>query len=371
VACKGFDEQLVRHDPKVRDLLEQFVRVRVVHANGMDLSLFQFDYDLTFAAFFLNADRTIYGRFGTRSTHDEASRDITLDGFRAALTGALELHRGYPQNKPALAGKQGQPSAYAVPEDFPSLKGKYNAWLDYDGNVVRSCIHCHQVREAQRLIYRTNAQPLPDEVLHPWPMPDVLGLSLDPNTRATVKAVTPGSVADRAGFKAGDELRLLEGQPLLSLADVQWAMQTAVEPTVLHARVRRGDSDLELALPLAKEWRRPSDISWRPTTWDLRRMVTGGLRMASLTAEERKEAGVRPDEVGLRVLHAGEYGEHATAKNAGVRKGDVVVGWEGLKGPLSESDVISEMLRTRMPGREIEVEVLRGGERQRLRFKLR
>jgi hypothetical protein len=37
--------------------MEQFVRVRMVQGNGMDLSLFQFDYDLTFAAFFMNSDK--------------------------------------------------------------------------------------------------------------------------------------------------------------------------------------------------------------------------------------------------------------------------------------------------------------------------
>ena len=42
--------------------MEQFVTVRMVQGNGMDLSLFQFDYDMSFAVFFLNADRTISGR---------------------------------------------------------------------------------------------------------------------------------------------------------------------------------------------------------------------------------------------------------------------------------------------------------------------
>ena len=36
-------------------------------AYGLDLSLFQFDYDQSFAAFLMNADKPIYGRFGTRS----------------------------------------------------------------------------------------------------------------------------------------------------------------------------------------------------------------------------------------------------------------------------------------------------------------
>ena len=50
----------------------------MVQANGIDLSLFQFDYDLTFAAFFMNADRTIYGRYGIRPSQEDPGKNISL-----------------------------------------------------------------------------------------------------------------------------------------------------------------------------------------------------------------------------------------------------------------------------------------------------
>ena len=74
-------------------MLDKFVCVRIVQANGMDLTLFQFDYDLTWAAFFLNADRTIYGRYGTRSRSNRKD-DVSLPGFTKAMTAALALHKG-------------------------------------------------------------------------------------------------------------------------------------------------------------------------------------------------------------------------------------------------------------------------------------
>ncbi len=74
-ACAQLDEQVVERDPIVQDLLAQFVCLRIVHANGMDLSLFQFDFDQSWAAFFLNADMTIYGRFVAR-TANQARRPI-------------------------------------------------------------------------------------------------------------------------------------------------------------------------------------------------------------------------------------------------------------------------------------------------------
>src|SRR5262245_26303805 len=49
-ACRGFDEQVAGFDSRVERLLDRFVRVRIPQANGLDLSLFQFDYDLSFYA---------------------------------------------------------------------------------------------------------------------------------------------------------------------------------------------------------------------------------------------------------------------------------------------------------------------------------
>jgi hypothetical protein len=57
--CVKLDDDLVDKDERLRPLLEKFVRVRVISANGLDLSLFQYDTDQSFAVFLLNADRTI------------------------------------------------------------------------------------------------------------------------------------------------------------------------------------------------------------------------------------------------------------------------------------------------------------------------
>src|SRR6185503_9855509 len=102
--------------------MEQFVCVRMIQANGMDLSWFQFDYDQTFAVFFMNADRTIYGRYGTRSSQKESTRDVSLEGFAKSMAAALEVHRDYPANKSLLAGKQGAAPRFKSPEQYPNLK---------------------------------------------------------------------------------------------------------------------------------------------------------------------------------------------------------------------------------------------------------
>ena len=58
----------------------------------VDLAQFQFDYDLTWAAMFMNADGTVYGRFGMRSI-EGAMAHISVDALKNAMSRALDLRR--------------------------------------------------------------------------------------------------------------------------------------------------------------------------------------------------------------------------------------------------------------------------------------
>ena len=105
--CVKLDDDLIDQDPVVRPLLDQFVCVRQISTNGLDLATFQYDTDQSFAVFMLNADGTIYGRFGTRSHRSDWLQDVSVEGMALALQGALELHEEYPANRETLAGKRG------------------------------------------------------------------------------------------------------------------------------------------------------------------------------------------------------------------------------------------------------------------------
>lgn len=361
---------MVHHDERIEALLRQFVCVRIIQANALDLAQFQFDFDLSFAAFLMNADGTIYGRFGSRSDQEDAMRQMTMEGFAQALAAALELHRDYPRNKAALAGKKGPPPRVKRPEEYPSLS-KYKPTLDYDGAVVQSCMHCHQIREAERQVLRQAKQPFPDNEMFPWPMPDVVGLSLDPKERARVLRVAPGSAAEKGGFRAGDEILTLAGQPILSIADVQWVLHTAGAPARIPAQISREGRTAQATLLLEKGWRRASDISWRVTTWDLRRMATGGMLLEAMSANERAKVGLADNALALCVKHVGEYGEHAAAKRAGFLKGDVLVAFDGRSDFMTESELIAHVLQRAKPaGETVAVTVLRGGRRIELRLPL-
>src|SRR5215468_2015935 len=100
----------------------------------MDLNLFEFDYDLTWAAFFLSADEKVYGRFGGRDA-GSADKYLTLPALKHAMRAAAAAHKKEAKAKPpAEAG----PAKTA--EQFEAAKRV----------KPDACIHCHQVYDFRR-----------------------------------------------------------------------------------------------------------------------------------------------------------------------------------------------------------------------------
>ena len=297
------------------ELAGKFVWVRVVKANDLDLAQFQFDYELTFAVVFMNADKTIYGRYGSRSSRENAESDVSVAGLAESMKSVLKLHEGFPANRDLLAGKQPMPSPYQTPLDIPSIRGKYKSDLNYEGKVVQSCVHCHQVTEAMRQIARVEAKPMPVQLIFPYPAPNTVGFSLASDQRATVTGVTSGSPADDA-LNPGDELITLNGQAIVSQADVQWVLHHAEAVDALKMQIRRDGELLSTTLRLPERWRFNSDISWRTAAWEMRRMALGGLKLVSASDALRREAGLNQDALALLVDYVGQYVEFGTRQES-------------------------------------------------------
>jgi serine protease Do len=363
--CVKLDDELVNTDPMLRPLLDKFVRVRIVSTNSLDLSLFQYDYDQSFACFLLNADGTIYGRFGTRSHRTYWSDDVSIEGLAKALQGALDLHRQYPANKSALAGKRGQAPEVPSPEKYPLLKDRFTASLNYSGEVAKSCIHCHQIGDAQKVLERSRHKPLAERTLFPYPHPKAIGLVLDPKEAATVSRTEADTPAAQASFRPGDRITALAGQPLLSIADVQWVLHRA-DPAgaSIPAEVRREGQSVKLTLTLPPGWRHADDISWRASSWGLRRMALGGMALEPLPAEERAKEKLPADGMALRVRLIGQgSGPQGAAARAGVKKGDVLVSFDGRSDLVRETDLLAYAVTKRMPGERVQLVVMRDGQR--------
>jgi hypothetical protein len=330
------------------DQMDEFICVRLIRTENLDLSVFQFDPDLTFAVFFLNADSTIYGRYGSRSDLREAEREMSLEGLRKALTAALGLHREYPGNAQALRAKTGPEPKFKVLTEYP--------WIRQRRRKTGDCLHCHHLQNAEQTLYRTRRLPIPEHVLFPWPMPDILGMHMDPQEKAKIHSVAEGSAAAEAGFKAGDEIRTLQGQPILSTADVQWVLHNAGRTETLRVEVWRGGKARKLTLQLSKDWRSRSDISWRATTGMLRLLGLGKMRLDDLSPTERRRVGLDESKLALRTRLV-RQGSPAFA--AGFRTGDILVAIDGMTHHMFETAVLAHNLRNKTPGEQVPVTVLR------------
>ncbi len=366
LSCAGIDASVLS-EPSLAPLLDKFVCVRIINANALDLSLFQFDYDLSFSTLFMNGDGTIYGRFGSW-THQKNPADKSLASYRAALEGALALHRQYPENKAALAGKQGVAMPFKSPVEIPELAAKYQRDLDWEGKVVPSCVHCHQIGDALRSYHRAQKQPVPQELIYPMPAPETIGFTLAADRRATVTAVAAGSIAEKAGLKAGDEIISLAGQPPVAVADVSWALHRAPESGRLAAVVKRDGAERGLEISLPAGWRARSDISKRVGTWQMRAMTGGGMVLEDLADEARTPRGVAADKMALLVKSVGQYGKHAAAKNAGFKKDDVIVEFAGQSVRVTEGELMGRVLQKNLAGEKVNVTVLRDGQRVALQL---
>ena len=249
-------------DPELTRLLKRFICVRMIQINDLDLSVMQFDFELTWTAFFLNGDGTLYGRYGTRSENDRKRntrfdrsaaneardgmpKDMTLAGFKDSLRAALRFHERFEADetgdiRDSLRGKTGEPWPWPTPKAMPGIR--------------RACTHCHQVGSNLVLHHRQQPTGTPDTVLWSFPMPDALGLVLDPERAATVARVTEGSEAAAAGVRVGDRLRTMGGQPILSAADVQWVLQHATDGRPLRLQVERGTEGADLKISVPEGW---------------------------------------------------------------------------------------------------------------------
>ena len=342
--CVKLDDDLIENDPVIAPLMNEFIRVRLTSTNGLDLKTFQYDTDQSFAIFFLNADKTVYGRFGTRSHRTEWVTDVSVEGMARAMQGALNLHSEYPSNRAQLLAKSNQPTEFATPNEFPTLNNKPGRlnWQgrDFAKGVVQNCIHCHQISEARMELYWKKQRPIPETILYPYPHPKSVGLQLDPKHSARLIQATPDSAAEAAGLQAGDDILAMNNQPLISMADVQWVLHNLSPNGAQIALVVQRNGELKnLTMNLKQGWRRNDDTSWRTGHWILRRSMLGGMQLTQLTDDERRSPGVDRHSW-LKIRYIGDWGPFGVAKRAGLQKGDVLVSVDGQTGFKRESEVL-------------------------------
>jgi hypothetical protein len=337
------DEQVVRLHKDIADIADKFVRVRLVKIAGMDLRRFEFDHDLTWYAFFLNADETIYGRFGGRDATGAESR-ISTKGLRYAMGRALEAHKSPPA--PVLLN--GKPER---PEDFAAAK------------LHRGCIHCHNVNEFRRADLKALGTWDRNSVWV-YPLPENVGVTLDIDVGNRVKAVAAGSAADRAGLKPGDHLAKLNGYAVASFGDASYALHKAPWKGSIAVSWVRDGKEYADTLEVADGWRK-TNLTWRPSMLDILPSVP--FSGDDLTAAEKKQLGLTEKRAAIRQ----DDPVHATLQAAGVKPGDVLIGFDGQAVDGTIRDLLGFVRRNYLVGDEITINVVRDGKRLDLKHVLK
>jgi len=306
----------------------------------MDVRLFEFDLDLTFMVFFLNADESVYGRFGGRDAKDAENRQ-SLPGLRYAMQAALESHRG--------GVLSAELQIRGTSKDFRNLSTVSQATASV------GCMHCHRVKEVLYDDLRENGQ-WDQELVWRYPPPDNLGLVLEVDRGNVVERVEPNSPAAEVGIKPGDVVEELGNLPVHSFADAQFALDRAPSSGLLSIEWTSGDESLRGNFSLPEGWRR-TDITWRPSM--LAMVATAPVNGEDLTLDERKKHGLAPAQLAFWQ----QSKVSAVAQSAGIRPGELIIGFDG-KTPEMDAYQFQSFVRSDYVADDtVTVEVLRNGKR--------
>ena len=363
IDCLGFDAEVADGNSLIKKLAkEQFISVRQVEMKGVDLTQFQFDHDLNWAAMFLNADGTVYARYGTQSA-EGADAYNSVKGLVATMNRVLELHENYPQNKDLFAGKVPPPKQWKTALEMPTI----NPSLLKGGQTTRSnCVHCHNIHDAENALWQKDG-PIAKDKLWRYPLPQQIGLELSVRDGRTVKRVIANSSAESAGIKPGQILRTANGQAITSIADLQWVLHHL--PNESNQKIEFAFEDgASVALTTMESWKE-NDISWRGSLWT----VSPILRMWAppLTEAQKNERNIKTKNCALLVkfINRGKPGGKA-AYEAGLREGDVIVALDSKPLPEDNQHFNMQIKLNYKIGETIELDILRKGKPKTLRIPL-
>jgi serine protease Do len=310
---------------------------------GVNLELFDFDFDLTWFAFFLDSDEQVLGRFGGRLP-DDIDKYKSLDGLRAALEAALKRHQQTPPKGQSVV------KAVRTIEEYPSAARV----------PPKTCFHCHNVYDHRREWLQSTKKWSLDEVWV-YPLPENVGWTLAVELGNKLDKVA--GPASTAGMKPGDLLQSIDGQPVASFADVQYALHKAPATGEINVKWLRDLKPMETVLKLGKDWKH-TDLSWRASLQGLQ--PASGLHGEDLTTEEKKALGLGPNALAFR---QGNF-LSKQARQAGILQNDVIVGIDGQALELTAKQFDAHVRLHYAKDDTVVVNLVRQGSRLALKMKL-
>lgn len=330
--------------------------------NGVDLTRFEFDYDTTWQAFFLDADLNIYSRYGGRD-EDSADGRYSRESLLTTMREVLEVHERRkerdklhppPQQEARPPGLDADlhppPGKATTPEDIPLLKRSHHG-----------CVHCHQVQEF-RILQAFHDKTFSREQLFGFPLPENIGIRFDRRHGHKIEGVIPGTAAAKAELKAGDVVTRVDDVPIHSEQDVRWALHRATDRGKLMVTVLRPAADaaparaIRVQLSPEADWRQ-TELGWRKSLRSIPFVV--GCLAYPLGREERRTANLPDDRLAIKVLSIRGTG---LATFVGLQKGDLIIAQDGKQASRSFEEFKSDLLRRHSPGDKVRLTVLREGK---------
>ncbi len=316
---------------------------------GVDVRTYDFDFDLTLAVLLMNADGTIYHRYGARDGTDPQSH-TSVKSFVDVLRKTLPAHAAYQKN-PSPPAKREPLSVDRMP------------WMKARPKQPE-CYHCHMVNDA----VTEGAKDLGTfrrQMAWRYPDSSELGFTVERDDQAVVAAVTPESPAATAGLRTGDRLLRMESRRILTLGDVQRVLHEASpQATRIPLQVERAGKSVRTTLRAPKGWKEPSprNFAWRASKWRLSpKPGFGGRRLG---AAQLRTLGLDEKAFAFRVNYLVTWGEHAhtgrNAAKAGIRKGDVILATGGKSDFHSVAEWHAWFRLKLRAGQEVAVKLLRG-----------
>jgi predicted metalloprotease with PDZ domain len=177
------------------------------------------------------------------------------------------------------------------------------------------------VQPAEIMSLRELDEPIPDRKVWPYPMPWAVGLHMESKTRSTIKRVATASVSKEAGLRAGDEIQQLNGQTILSTADIQWVLHNSKDNAGLTVRYAREGEPMQSTLNLPLDWRTKLG-DWRFTNPRI------CMQIAGFNGRPGKNGG---ESLAIRI---GRVHKKRPA-DIDLKRNDVIVALDGKRAPMN------------------------------------
>ncbi len=322
--------------------LRNYVCVRIIRMDNVDIGLFEHDRNNTLYFYLLNADEQIYMRYGGRDSR-AAESYLSLDSLALAAAKGLELHKLYNEGK---LPKTPRPKA-----DSPR---NYSMLVDRTFKA-NACVECHLIGDFQNL-HREKDGTL-DKLVHLFRSPDIrtIGIELDVPKGLVVKQTT--GPAEAAGMKAGDRIAKVEGDIVWTFADLQHRydkVPRASKTVTMTVEREGGAQDLKISLPVRWWW---TDTRYRQSSIEPRSYFDD----RALTADEKAKLGLPADGFASQVKYVSSMAYSVQAHD--LKVGDIIIGIDGKQRDEHADTASLYIVLHKTPGDTGTLEVLRDGKK--------